>query len=61
MRIAAGRYVNFKPQSSEMFSWNGAGVRGDRGKEGGFRLTRNLWNIFPDTQFLSNILEFTQH
>jgi hypothetical protein len=35
--------------------------RGDRGKEGVFGLTRKLWNIFPDTQFLSNILEFTQH
>jgi hypothetical protein len=24
MRIPAGRYVSFKPQSNEMFSWYGA-------------------------------------
>jgi hypothetical protein len=36
-------------------------VRGDRGKEGGLGLTRKLWNIFPATQFLSTILEFTQY
>jgi hypothetical protein len=38
----------------------GRGERGDRGKEGGFGLIWKLWNIFPATQFLSNILEFTQ-
>jgi hypothetical protein len=36
-------------------------VRGDRGKEGGFGLTKKLWNIILATQFLSNILEFTQY
>jgi hypothetical protein len=42
----------------------GRAVRGDRGKEGKeemFGLTRKLWNIFPATQFLSTILEFTQY
>jgi hypothetical protein len=39
----------------------GRGIRRDRGKEGGFGLTRKSWNIFPAKQFLSNILEFTLH
>jgi hypothetical protein len=39
----------------------GRRVRGDREKEGGFGLTRKLWNIFPAIQFLSTILEFTQY
>jgi hypothetical protein len=39
----------------------GRGERGDRGKEGGFGLTRKLCNIFPATQFLSTILDFTQY
>jgi hypothetical protein len=39
----------------------GRGERGERGKEGGFGLTRKLWNIFPATQFLSTIIEFSQY
>jgi hypothetical protein len=58
MNIPVGRYVSWRPRCSEMFRWYG---RGDRGKGGGFGLTRKLWNIFPATQNLSNILEFTQH
>jgi hypothetical protein len=53
--------VSLKPQCNEISSWYGGGVGGDRGKEGGFGLTRKLYNIFPATQFLSNILEFTQY
>jgi hypothetical protein len=68
MRIPVGRYVSWKPQCSEMFSWYGERGKRDRGKEGGCglteggcALTRKLWNIYPDTQLLPNILEFTQH
>jgi hypothetical protein len=36
----------------------GRGIRGDRGKEDGFGLSRKLWNMFAGIQFLSNWLEF---
>jgi hypothetical protein len=65
------RKKNWEYQQGDMWTSNrravrclvgmGRGVRGDRGNKGGFRLTRKLWNIFPATQFFSNILEFTQH
>jgi hypothetical protein len=57
MKIPVERYVSWKHSAVRCLVGRGRRPRGDRGKEG----RRKLWNIFPDTQFLSNILEFTQH
>jgi hypothetical protein len=59
MKIPAGTYVSWKPQCSEVCSWYGeSGKRGQR-KGGRVWVNKEMWNIFPSTQLLSNILEFT--
>jgi hypothetical protein len=49
MKIPVGRYVNWKPQCSEMFSWYGERGKWGKWKEGRLWLNKEIVELLPAT------------